>query len=133
MRVILDTNVFISGVFFSGPPYKILDAWRGGKLKLVISARILEEYGRIGRSLANDFPRVDFEPFLSLALKESELIADTELEEQICSDPDDDKFIACAISSGCEVIVTGDKQLKKVSGYKNIEIISPRLFVNKYI
>ena len=132
MRVILDTNVFISGVFFSGPPYQILNAWRSGKLKLILSPLIFEEYERIGRSLTIVFPRVDFVPFLSLALKESELIADTELEEQICSDPDDDKFIACAIASGCEFIVTGDKQLKDVSGYNNIEIISPRLFVDKY-
>jgi len=42
MRVILDTNVFVSGVFFSGPPYEILDAWRRGRLTLVVSPEILK-------------------------------------------------------------------------------------------
>jgi predicted nucleic acid-binding protein len=55
VRVILDTNVFVSGVFFSGPPYRILEAWRGGKLQLVASQEILEEYQRVGETLAEQF------------------------------------------------------------------------------
>lgn len=43
MRVIIDTNVLISGIFLGGPPAKILEAWRGGELKLVVSPEILEE------------------------------------------------------------------------------------------
>ena len=34
MKVVLDTNVFVSGVFFSGPPFEILSAWRDGRLQL---------------------------------------------------------------------------------------------------
>lgn len=133
MRVIVDTNVFVSGIYFSGPPYQILDAWRSGKIKLVISDTIFEEYKRIGRKLESYFPAIDFEPFLSLVLDESDIVIDRGLEEQICSDPDDDKFISCALESGCKIIVTGDKQLKKLSGHEEIEIISPRIFVDKYI
>lgn len=40
MRVILDTNVFVSGVFFGGPPGRILEAWRDGRVQLVVSAEI---------------------------------------------------------------------------------------------
>lgn len=43
MRAVLDTNVLVSGVFFSGPPYEILGAWRHGRLGLVLSAEILDE------------------------------------------------------------------------------------------
>ena len=50
MKVILDTNVLISGIFFSGPPHQILNAWRDGKIQLVISQEILKEYWRDGRS-----------------------------------------------------------------------------------
>jgi len=45
-------------------------------------------------------------------------------------DPEDDKFIACAIAAGCNVIVSGDKHLKRVSGYREIEVKTPRLFVD---
>jgi putative PIN family toxin of toxin-antitoxin system len=44
LKIVLDTNVFISGVFFTGPPFKILEAWRDDKLKIVISREILDEY-----------------------------------------------------------------------------------------
>ena len=55
MRVVLDTNVFVSGVFFSGPPFRILEAWRDGRVQLAITAEILDEYQRVGEELANSF------------------------------------------------------------------------------
>ena len=133
MRVIIDTNVFISGVFFSGPPYRILDAWRKGRIKLVITPEIIEEYRRVGEELTRKFPGIDLNPFLSLVIVESEIVLVPDLKEQVCADPDDDKFIACALGSGCDCIVTGDKQLKKLSGYRGLEIVSPREFMNKYL
>ena len=66
MKIVLDTNVFISGVFFSGPPYQILKAWREGRISLLISDEIFEEYQRVGELLSNNFPKVDLGPFLEL-------------------------------------------------------------------
>ena len=48
MRIVLDTNVFISGIFFSGPPSQILKAWKDTKIQIVLSKEILIEYQRIG-------------------------------------------------------------------------------------
>ena len=39
MKVVVDTNVFISGVFFTGPPHQILDAWRRGSVHIVVGTR----------------------------------------------------------------------------------------------
>ena len=47
MRIVLDTNVLISGIFFSGPPFEILKAWSDDKVRLVLSPEILDEYYRI--------------------------------------------------------------------------------------
>jgi uncharacterized protein len=55
------------------------------------------------------------------------------LSEQVCSDPDDDKFLACAIACGNKLIVSGDKHLLKVSGFQNIEILKPHEFIKKYL
>ena len=52
MKVILDTNVFISGVSYGDPPNRILNAWRDGKIQLVISHEILREYLRVGEIFA---------------------------------------------------------------------------------
>jgi putative PIN family toxin of toxin-antitoxin system len=97
MRVILDTNVFVSGVFFSGPPYQILKAWRDGKLKLVISPEILEEYQRVGLALAEQFPTIDLGQILDLVTIKAEMVHAQSLPEPVCVDPDDDKFLACAL------------------------------------
>ncbi|MBP7427849.1 MAG: putative toxin-antitoxin system toxin component, PIN family [Candidatus Hydrogenedentes bacterium] len=133
MRVILDTNVFVSGVFFSGPPYEILDAWRGGRLTMVMSPEILAEYERVGLDLAADFPAIDLAPFLELLAMKAEFVSAPPLPAQVCSDPDDDKFLACALASHTKVITSGDKALLKASGYAGIEVLSPREFCDKYL
>ena len=68
MRIVLDTNVFVSGVFFSGPPHQILMAWRDGRLQLAISKEILDEYQRVGKALAVKFPDIHLEPILELVI-----------------------------------------------------------------
>jgi predicted nucleic acid-binding protein len=55
------------------------------------------------------------------------------LPETVCEDPDDDKFLACALASASTVVISGDKHLLKVSGYRNLEVLNPRDFVNKYL
>jgi len=62
MRVVLDTNVLVSGIFFSGPPSRILGAWRHGKLRLVYSPSILDEYERVLAELADEFPNINAQP-----------------------------------------------------------------------
>ncbi len=133
MRVILDTNVFVSGVFFTGPPYQILKAWRDRKLKLVISPEILEEYQRVGAALAEQFPSIDVGQILELVTIKAEMVHAQSLPEPVCIDPDDDKFLACALASKSKLIVSGDKHLLQVSGFREIRVLKPREFVDEYI
>ena len=62
MRIVLDTNVLISGIFFSGPPFEILDAWRRGRLELTTSPEILSEYNRVAHEIQLEFPGIDPQP-----------------------------------------------------------------------
>ena len=133
MRVILDTNVFVSGVFFAGPPYRILEAWRDGELQLVVSQEILEEYQRVGETLAEQFPGINLQPIIDLVTTNAEIFPNQILRGSVCEDPDDDKFIACAIASRCKVIVSGDRHLLKVSGFGGIKVMRPRQFIDEYL
>ncbi|MCE5229906.1 putative toxin-antitoxin system toxin component, PIN family [bacterium] len=133
MKVVIDTNVFVSGVFFGGPPYLILDAWRSGKIEIIMSTKIFEEYLETGKELSHKFPNVALSPWMQLILSNVKLITVKPLKNQVCSDPDDDKFIACAISGGADVIVTGDKALLAVSGFRGIQIVTPRMFLDHYL
>ena len=133
MRVILDTNVFVSGVFFRGPPYEILESWRDGKVQLVVSPEILEEYQRVGEVLAKQFSKVELGPVIDLLAVEAKLVLSPRLPEQVCTDPDDDKFLACALTSKTKFVISGDKHLLGVSSYRGIRIIRPRKFVERFL
>ncbi len=108
MNIVLDTNVFISGIFFTGPPNRILKAWRQGEIRLTLSASILEEYRRVGIQLANQFRGIDITPILHVLMTHARFVSSTPLDQQVCQDPDDDKFLACAIAGKCHLLVSGD-------------------------
>jgi uncharacterized protein len=133
LKVVMDTNVFVSGVFFSGPPYQILKAWQSGEFELVVSQEILDEYHRVGEILAEERPNIDLNPILTFVIEHAKVYKPVKLKEPVCEDPDDDKFFACALASGSRVIVSGDKHLLKVSGYKGIEVLKPREFVDRFL
>jgi len=133
VRIVLDTNVFVSGIFFSGPPSRILEAWRDDNVQLAISPDIFHEYQRIGSELSKQFPIVDLNSILGLVIIHAVMFPSPKLPEPVCEDPDDDKFIACAITSKSNVIVSGDKHLLKVSGFRGINILKPREFVDIFL
>jgi putative PIN family toxin of toxin-antitoxin system len=132
MKVILDTNVFVSGVFFSGQPFQILKAWIDRKIQLVVSPEILDEYYRVGKILAEEHPNIDLNPILEYLMRNADFYEGSSLPEAVCDDPDDDKFFACALACEGSIIVSGDKHLLKASGYQGIEVLKPRQFLSKY-
>jgi len=131
MRVILDTNVFISGIFFSGPPSQILKAWANKSLQIVLSKQILDEYQRVSEELSSKFQEIDILPIIELVTIHGQFIDTQGFEITVCEDPDDDKFLECAIAGKCKIIISGDKHLLKLSGYEGVAVMSPRNFVDK--
>ena len=132
MRIVLDTNVLISGIFFSGLPGKILQAWHSQKLQLFVSVEILDEYFSVAERLTNRYAGVEYEEILGLIVQNAELVQVTDLPDPVCEDPDDDKFLACALASNTNIIVSGDSDLLKVSGYCGIQVLTPKAFVSEF-
>ena len=133
MKIVLDTNVLVSGIFFGGPPYEILSAWRKGHIQLLVSPAILAEYERVAAELARQFPGVDLRPFLELLVSHAKFLDPPALPAPVSADQDDDKFLACALAAGCRHIVSGDRHLLAVNGYRGIAIMRPRHFVDEYL
>jgi putative PIN family toxin of toxin-antitoxin system len=99
VKVVLDTNVVISGVFFGGVPGRVLEAWRDGRINLVLSASILAEYREAAAEFEAKHGGSDFESFAALLVVNSEIVeAPDHVSQRVCSDPDDDKFLACALA-----------------------------------
>jgi putative PIN family toxin of toxin-antitoxin system len=131
VRIVVDTNVLISGIFFSGTPSVLVDACFTGEFELVVSPDVLAEYTRVGEEFTGKKPNVDFARFMELLVDSALLVEAPALDEGVCADPDDDKFIACAMSGGTKIITSGDKHLLAVSGYAGIEILRPRQVLEK--
>lgn len=87
----------------------------------------------MGAVLAAQYKGVDLGPILALLAVHGELVQPTALPERLCDDPDDDKFMGCAVAGGARVVVSGDKGLRRVSGWKGIEVIAPRTFADRYL
>ena len=133
MKVVLDTNVLISGIFFSGIPSRILAAWADGRFELLASVEILTEYHRVAERLHAQFPSVDIKPVLDLVTRETRIVEPAPVPLTACDDADDLKFLACALSGRADCIVTGNRALRRASGFQGIEVLTPREFSQRHL
>lgn len=133
MKVVLDTNVLMSGIFFGGIPGEILDAWGNGQLTLVLTPAIYQEYRRVAAHLESEYGDLRTGPILDLIVSKAVVIEDKEPAEQVTADPDDDKFLTCALASGARVVVSGDKHLLAASGWRGVEVLKPATYKERYL
>jgi len=132
LRVVIDTNVFISS-FFGGIPRKIIDLWKDGLLVLCLSQGIVEEYIEVLNRLGlNDKQELLKLTRLFAEGYNSVFAATTPSIKVVKGDPDDDKFIECAVELESKIIISGDKHLKEIRKYIDIEILSPREFMDRF-
>ncbi len=130
-KVVIDTNVFISS-FFGGIPRKIINLWRDGKITLCLSQPIIEEYINVLNRMSVNEKEIKNLTNL-FAQGHNTLFAGNTPELHIVhDDPDDNKFIECAVALQCKSIVSGDNHLKFIKKYIDIDIISPRNFIEQY-
>jgi putative PIN family toxin of toxin-antitoxin system len=111
IQTMLDTNLFMSGLFWSGAPEKILNTWQDRQLDLVVSAEIIAEYLTIAKVLSKKYPRVDISPLIDRIVIHGKIIAPIRLSLPVCRDPNDEMFIALTLHSITKIIVSGDKDL----------------------
>ena len=135
MNVVGDTNVVVSGIFFGGIPGRIMTAWSKGQVSLVLSPEILTEYQRVGAELGAQYPDLiaRWEPILALLAMNASIVDGPSLAERVGDDPADEMFFAAAIASNTPVIISGDKDLLRVSGWRGITVYTPRQFHNEYL
>jgi len=130
IKTVLDTNVFISALFWRGAPYRVVEQGLGGAFIMVTSQDIIQE---IGRTLTRKFgfPLEDTREFLKTIVLSSYVVSPTEKLYVVEADPDDDKIIECAIAGDASLIVSGDRHLLDMKKYRSIVIISPQDFLKR--
>ena len=122
MRIVIDTNVVVSAMFFGGKPRKLLEMLEDNLVNAYVTDEIVKEYGETTEYLLKKFGGDKMSLPLELIVRKMKLI-DAETKVEICRDPDDDKFINCAIDAKCYYIVSGDKNLLDIKQYKDVQIL----------
>ena len=132
MKVVVDTNIFVSS-FFGENPRKIIDLWKNEKITLCLSNVILDEYVDVLRRIGLK-EEDELEELLSLFSRGFNIVFTTKTPKIkiIKNDPDDDKFIECAVALEAQTIITGDKKVLALKEYMGIRILTPQKFLEKY-
>lgn len=132
ITVVIDTSVWVSGVFFRGKPCRILAAWRDERFAVVytpetlaeIEAKLIEKNAQFGGDPA------DVEGWLEYIKTYARLVPASDTVAGVCRDPDDDKFLDAAISGGADVLVSSDKDLQVLEAFQGVKILSPAGFLS---
>lgn len=132
MRIIVDTNVLISGVFFGGAPRKVIEQVASGHVSASATPAIIEEYDRVVQEMIRRKQGKLRTDALAYLMSRIEVIEPRTVVE-ICRDPDDDKFIACAIDASALYIVSGDKDLLYLEAHQGIRIITAAEFCEQHL
>jgi putative PIN family toxin of toxin-antitoxin system len=135
IRAVLDANIFVSSLIEPrGNPARIFRGLiENQSFELVLSPPILEEirrvlkYPRLRKHLASDSEEIE-EYLLSLGLIAT-LVEGKRQLQAIEEDPEDDKYLACALEASADYIVSGDEHLLAIEEYEGIRIVSPQEFV----
>lgn len=127
-KVVLDTNVLISGLW-RGVPGDVLEEWKRGKFILLISSPILNEYLTVLSRFIKDPKLIAEWAALLTAKGRSEWVNPKKTLLVISEDPSDNRFLECAVEGKADVIVSGDKHLLDLKFYKDIPILTPRQYL----
>ncbi len=139
MRVVLDTNIWISALAYSNEssvPREVLDRFLNGDFELVISLALIDEFVEIcdRENVEKKVTRKYFELMRHSHTDKPPYVLCVESKNQIdviAADPDDNRFLECAIAGEADFIVSGDKHLLNLRKYQNVVILSPRDFVGQ--
>ena len=124
LRIVFDSNVYISALLFKGIPGKILDMALKNEIILITSAEIITETVRILRGKFK-WPEHNIDKFVRRLSDISENIRPGIKFNVIKERESDNRILECAFSGDASLIVSGDKHLLKLKKYKNIPIVRP--------
>ncbi len=134
MRVVIDTNVLVSGAINPhGSPGRIMDALLAEEISLLYDDRILGEYREVLLRPAFGFRHADVDTLLDFIEFAGERISATATVGVILPDPDDLPFLEVAVAGAADALITGNmRHFKPRHGRHDVFICSPADFVQRF-
>lgn len=129
IRVLPDTNILISSVFWRGNPYEVVRRGILGEYQLVISAEILDE---VVDKLRNKFhfPEENIQKLIDILMTYCHIVEVTS-KFDVVRDKKDNKIVECAFDGKADYIVTGDPDLLDLKEFKGIKIVKAKEFLEE--
>ena len=131
IKVVVDTNVFVSGIFWEGNfCSQIIDLWRLGKITIVSSLDIIEELVETLKDFKIRMPDDMVEEWQNKIIENAVIVEPKERLDVVKGDSKDNKFFEAALAGKAEYIVSQDKKhILSIKEYKGIKTISPEGFL----
>jgi putative PIN family toxin of toxin-antitoxin system len=128
LRVVLDSNIYVSAFNFSGPPELILRLAEDGLFALYVSPFIVQEVSGV---LKHKFgwSEADLEDTLDPILAIAQSVA-PQGKLDAAEDPDDNRILECSLHVRAQILVTGDQHLLKLHPFQGISIVTARQFLD---
>jgi|TARA_B100001971_G_scaffold211611_1_gene239706 putative PIN family toxin of toxin-antitoxin system len=130
MRLVIDTNVFVSGIFWEGNfCSQIIEKWKKRKFDLINSIEILDEFIRTLKDFKIQMPDDMIEEWRNLIIENAVIVEPSIILNIVKDDPDDNKFLEAAVTGKVDYIISQDKHLLKLKEFEHIPIMNPEEFI----
>lgn len=135
LKVVIDTNVIISaGISQKGNPAKIFELILAKEIQNYTSPEIISEIEEVfhREKILKLMNTEDIQFMIENFKQFSKIIVSEKRFQTVLEDPDDDKFLDCAVESNSDFIITGDPHLLEIRKFKNTKIITPKEFMQRF-
>ena len=129
MKVVLDTNIFISGIFWEGSSNKVILNWKEGKFTLVTSLESVSEIIKVLKDFKIKLSDEMIKEWIDLIIRNSIIVEPKERINIVKDDPKDNIFIETAVAGNADYIISQDNHLLKLKEFRRIKIITPEEFL----
>ena len=133
MKLVLDTNIYISAFYWGGNSQKIIDRISEGIDELYISDQIINEISEVMARPKFQTNKEIINGYVKTILKSSKKVFVEGNVKGVCRDKDDDDKLECALICEADFIITGDEDLLIMKNYENVKIITQREYLEKHI
>lgn len=130
LRVVIDTNIFISALLWGGKLAKIFDLYKGNKILLLLSAELVTEIFKVLRKFK--YSEEKRQELKSLLEKQSIKIS-PKSSVKICRDPKDNYVLDLCVAGKADFLITGDQDLLTLEQIEKTKIITPQEFLNNVV
>jgi uncharacterized protein len=133
LRVVVDTNTFISGLFWGGLPGLVLLAVTEEKFQLLLTTTVIGEWSlvisRDKFAAQREAQKKSADQILADFTRIAEFVTPSEIPPNVVRDPKDVPILAAAVGGKADYIVTGDKDLLTIGSYESVPIVEVRVFL----